>query len=130
MRNRSDKGFTLVEMLVAAILLATGLAAAATAVGAVTRAQGAALVRTTAARLAEAKLAEIQATGMTSGAAEGTFDEIDAAQIPAATDLGDYHYRWEIDSSEFEGLARAQVSVWRGDDEQGQYTLIWYGPSS
>jgi prepilin-type N-terminal cleavage/methylation domain-containing protein len=123
-------GFTLVEMLVAAILLATGLVAAATAVGAVTRAQGAAVVRTTETRLAEAKLAEIQATATSSGAGEGTFDEVEAGQIPVTTDLSDYHYRWQVAASEFDGLVRAQVSVWRGDNEQGEYTLIWYGLSS
>jgi prepilin-type N-terminal cleavage/methylation domain-containing protein len=127
MRSHSaDGGFTLVELLVAAVLLATGLAAAAAAFSAATRAQAAALTRTTEARLAQAKLAELQATGTTSGASEGTFDELDAGQVHAANDLSDYHYRWEIDSTDLQGLARGQVSVWYRDNEQHPYTLIWY----
>jgi prepilin-type N-terminal cleavage/methylation domain-containing protein len=141
------RGFTLVELLVAVVLLATGLVAAATAISAVTRAQASALRRTTAARLAEAKLTEIQTAGITSGAGEGTFAELDpgqmaalgaggsnsagsqAGQALAASDLSDYSYQWEITSGDFEGLARVQVSVWYRDNEQNPFTLIWYSPS-
>jgi len=148
MRSRnSDRGFTLVELLVAVVLLATGLVAAATAISAVTRAQASALRRTTAARLAEAKLTEIQAAGITSGTAEGSFAELDTGQMPAlgiggsnfvesaagqalaTSDLGDYYYQWEITSGDFQGLARVQVSVWYRDNEQNPFTLVWYGLS-
>jgi len=148
MRNlSSDRGFTLVELLVAAVLLATGLTAAAAAISAVTRAQASALRRTTAARLAEVKLTEIQAMGITSGASEGTFAELDTGQLPAfgiggsssaeseagqattVSDLGDYYYQWEITSGDFQGLARVQVSVWYRDNDQNPFTLVWYSPS-
>jgi len=148
MRNlSSDRGFTLVELLVAAVLLATGLTAAAAAISAVTRAQASALRRTTAARLAEVKLTEIQAMGITSGASEGTFAELDTGQMPAlgiggssfggsqagqaptASELGDYYYQWEITSGDFQGLARVQVSVWYRDNDQNPFTLVWYSLS-
>jgi len=153
MSNRSgDRGFTLVELLVAMVLLTTGLTAAATAFSAMTTAQASALRRTTAARLAEAKLAEIRAMGTTSGSGEGTFGELDAGQVPASTtgqgtlsapgtgtqqgqaptvnDLDDYQYQWEITTGDLQGLARVQVSVWYRDNQQGQVTLIWYVPSA
>jgi len=123
-----DWGFTLVELLVATVLLAVGLAAVAAAFSAATRAQGAALRTTTAARLAQAKLAEIEATGTTSGSGEGTFAELDAGQAPAG-DVADYSYRWEVTTDEIEGLARAQVSVWYRDNEGHPFTLVCYLPS-
>jgi len=124
--SSGDRGFTLVELLVATVLLAVGLAAAAAAFSAATRAQGAALRTTTAARLAEAKLAEIQATGAAFGGAEGTFAELEAGQTPGMGDLGDYHYRWEVTADDVEGLARAQVSVWYRDNERNPFTLLCY----
>jgi prepilin-type N-terminal cleavage/methylation domain-containing protein len=125
-RSSRDGGFTLVELLVAMVLLATVLTVAAGAISAATRAQAAASRRTTEARLAETKLAEIQALGTTSGADEGTFAELEQAQTSEAGDWSDYHYRWEVATGDVEGLARAQVSVWYQDDDRNPYTLIWY----
>jgi len=119
-------GFTLVELLVAVVLLATVLTVAASAISAATRAQAAASRRTTEGRLAEAKLAEIQAQGTTDGADEGSFDELNTGGLPGAADWADYHYRWEVATGDIEGLARAQVSVWYGDDDTHPYTLICY----
>jgi prepilin-type N-terminal cleavage/methylation domain-containing protein len=123
-------GFTLVELLVATVLLAVGLAAVAAAFSAATRAQAAALRTTTAARLAQAKLAEIEATGTTSGGEEGTFAELETDQTPGSGDLGDYSYRWEVATDDSAGLARAQVSVWYRDNERSQFTLVCYLPAA
>lgn len=127
--QRSDRGFILVELLVAIVLIATALTAAAAAFSAATRAQGAALRTTTATRLAQAKLAEIQAVGATSGSEEGTFAELQAGEMPDIGDLGDYHYRWGVTTDEVEGLARVQVSVWYRDRDENPYTLVCYIPS-
>jgi prepilin-type N-terminal cleavage/methylation domain-containing protein len=149
MRNRSsDRGFTLVELLVAVVLLTTGLTAAAAAIAAVTRAQAAAGRRMTAARLAEAKLAELQASGTISGAGDGTFAELNPGQNPASgaggsvsagslaaagaatSDWSDYSYHWEFTtSSDLPGLARVEVLVWYRDDDRNPFRLIWYLPS-
>jgi type II secretory pathway pseudopilin PulG len=133
--HRSDRGFILVELLVAIVLIATALTAGAAAFSAATRAQGAALRTTTATRLAQAKLAEIQvgapppAGGRPPGSEEGTFAELQAGEMPGIGDLGDYHYRWEVTTDEVEGLARVQVSVWYRDRDGNPYTLVCYIPS-
>jgi prepilin-type N-terminal cleavage/methylation domain-containing protein len=126
--KRNSVGFTLVELLVAAVLLATGLAAAAAAFSAATRAQGAALTMETITRLAEAKLAEIQALNITSGSEEGDFADLDTTG--SASELTDYQYRWEIADADIEGLVRAEVSVWRDGNAENPFTLVAYLPAA
>ena len=126
--KRNSVGFTLVELLVAAVLLATGLAAAAAAFSAATRAQGAAITMQTITRLAEAKLAEIQALNITSGSEEGDFADLDTTG--SASELTDYQYRWEIADADIEGLVRAEVSVWRGENAENPFTLVAYLPAA
>jgi type II secretory pathway pseudopilin PulG len=123
----SEGGFILVELLVAVVLIATGLTAAASAFSAATRAQGVAVVRSTAARLAEVKLAEIQAAGAASGNADGDFSELDTAA--QASVLADYRYHWEVTTGEIEGLARVEVEVWHREQEAQRFTLVCYLPS-
>jgi prepilin-type N-terminal cleavage/methylation domain-containing protein len=126
--RRNDGGFTLVELLVAAVILATGLAATAGAFSAATRAQGAARRMETAARLAQAKLAEIEATQAAPGREQGDFGEL--SQDETTRDLPDYHYRWEITETDVEGLVRAEVSVWYGDNDRSPVTLVAYLPAA
>jgi len=126
--NSNKRGFTLVELLVAAVLLATGLAATAAALSSATRAQGAARRIEKAARLAEAKLAEIEALQTTSGSEEGDFADLDPTGYDP--ELADYHYRWEIAETDFEGLVRAQVSVWYGEKSDNPFTLVAYLPAA
>lgn len=125
----TERGFTLVELLVAAVLLATGLAATAAAFSAATRAQAAARRVDTAARLAEAKMAEIEAAGIGPGSGEGSFEELAEAQPEDAQALAAYNYRWEITEGEAQGLVRAEVSVWDRDEQHPLITLVSYFPA-
>lgn len=126
--NRNNAAFTLVELLVASVLLATGLAATAAAFSAATRAQAAARRMDTITRLAQAKLTEIQAFKVDSGSEEGDFADLDATG--SNTELADYHYRWEVADTDFQGLLRAQVSVWHGERSGNPFTLVAYLPAS
>lgn len=126
----AERGFTLVELLVATVLLATGLAAAAGAFSAATRAQDAASRTGLAARLAEAKMTELEATGIDPGSAEGSFEELAEGQPEDGSAFGDYNFRWEISEGEVEGLVRAEVSVWHQARERVLVTLVCYFPAS
>ncbi len=125
--NRNHTGFTLVELLVAAVLLATVLAATAAAFTAATRAQAAARRTDAIARLAQAKLTEIQALNVGSGSEEGDFADLDTTG--SSTELADYRFRWEVAETEFEGLVRAEVSVWHGQNSENPFTLVAYLPA-
>jgi len=126
--HSNNRGFTLVELLVAAVILATGLAATAGAFSASTRAQAAAIRIETASRLAQAKLAEIQAGQPTPGSSEGDFDEL--SQQDSVGDLADYHYYWEIADTDIQGLVRAQVSVWYLNNDRNPVVLVAYLPAA
>jgi len=126
----NERGLTLVEVLVASVLLATGLAAAAGAFSMATRAQAAAARADMLARLAETKMAEIEILGTTSGSAEGVFAELDEEPADDASDLAEYNYRWEIASTDTEGLVRVEVSVWREGGSETPLVLVGYLPSA
>jgi len=73
--HRGQRGFTLVEMIVAALLLAVGGVAALACMSAATRSLAAAQTITTAALLAQQKISEMEAdpTQLTSGDQQGDF---------------------------------------------------------
>jgi len=101
-RGRGKCGFTLVEVLVATVLLATGLVGALGAFSAAIRASGAAHYYTTTAALAESKLTELTATGSVSpGTTQGDFGE----------DLPEYSWRLQVQETEHTGLFRADLTI-------------------
>ena len=103
MTTRAKPGFTLVEMTVATILLAVGVAGAMAAFAGVNRANGQAQNIQTAAILAQHKMSEIEQQGdqISSGDQQGTF--------------GDDHpgYRWHetIEGTDYQNLLKITVTV-------------------
>lgn len=86
-RRPTQSGFTLVEVVVATVVLAIGLLAALTAFSMATHVVGVSTTETTASFLAQQKLAQVQAS--------------DAAHLQARTTTGDFgsaypDYFWEL----------------------------------
>lgn len=105
---RGERGFTLVEMIVATVILAVGIAGAVATFGAISRASGTAAEYDQAALLAERRLAEIE-----------TLDE-----TPTDQDSGDFGedypgYKWEQEvlSTEYDDLIEVRVTVTWGNNE-------------
>jgi type II secretion system protein I len=72
---QNREGFTLIEVLVAAVVLAVGISAGVRALGAMERASAEAADRETAVRLAGERLALVEAVeGVSAGSTEGQFD--------------------------------------------------------
>jgi type II secretion system protein I len=90
--NNLRPGFTLIEVLVAAAVLAIGISAGVRALGAMERASAEAADRETAVRLAGERLALIEGVeGVSAGSTEGQFDSTPRfrwqQQVSAAADV-------------------------------------------
>src|SRR5512142_3472141 len=74
---RRSRGFTLVEMIVAAVVLVLGVVSAMACIGSATRSTGTAADYTTAALLAQQQLSQIQAnpSELTGGDQQGDFSD-------------------------------------------------------
>lgn len=112
-----SRGFTLVEVLVATTILATGLLAALTAFSMAGRVTGAANNDTAIAFLAHQKLAEIQLLG--------------GEELPVGVSTGDFapdfpQYGWEMTVSEPDELNVMQVSLVILAPEAGRTREIWF----
>lgn len=101
-RRRGTRGFTLIEVLVATVILAIGLLAALTAFSMAARASGASRNDTVVPLLAEEKLAEVQMTPR---------DELVAGEWSG--DFGDQYpgYSWEVRISQQDELHRVSVDL-------------------
>ncbi len=116
---RSERGFTLIEVCVAIVVLALGIAGALAAFGSISRTSGLAAEYDQAALLAERHLTEVEATGST-------------AVVAGSGDFGDDYpgYQWEqeiIPSDTQEGVAELKVTVqWKSGDSQRSVTVSTY----
>ncbi len=106
-RNRNSAGFTLIEMIVAAILLVLGVTAAMTAIGASTRTSAHADQIQTASLLAQRQIAEAetQPDSLSGGDQEGQFDE------PYAI----YHWKQSVEATDFQNLFKVTVNISWGE---------------
>lgn len=117
-----DKGFTLIEVLVAIVLVAVGVTGTLSALSAMaqskTRVQQSQLMQ----KLAEDKLAEVIATGDAfNGAASGSFEDQGAADITWSS---------QDDTTGVENLDAITVTVKKGDREVSASTLFYRAPAT
>ncbi|MGO9515218.1 MAG: type II secretion system minor pseudopilin GspI [Steroidobacteraceae bacterium] len=111
MRRRRSRGFTLVEVLVALMIVAIGLAALMTAVSGTARTSGYLRDKTLAQWIALNRLAEVRLT--VNKIASTTGQNTDAGQLDFA------NRTWHFDTRYFDtsipGMKRVVVRVWAGD---------------
>ncbi|MCW3097405.1 MAG: prepilin-type N-terminal cleavage/methylation domain [Chthonomonadaceae bacterium] len=102
--RRSHVGFTLIEMIIASILLIVGVSGALGAIGASTRTASYAAEIQTAALLAQRQLAETasQPNSLSSGGdQEGSFDD----------PYSNYHWKQSVESTDYPKLFKVTVTV-------------------
>ncbi len=114
--RKSQSGFTLIEMIVATVILALAIVGAISAISSSTRAVEAGERIQTAALLAQRKLTELelQTTNMTSGEQQGDF----------GADYADYRWRAVMDTTEFDKLLKVTVTVSWGAGEREFVTYL------
>src|SRR5439155_27385263 len=99
--RRSHAGFTLIEVLVAAVVLAIGISAGVRAMGAMVRASAAAADRETAVRLAGERMARLEGVdGVSTGDAQGDFDSEPR-----------FHWQQRVASAAETGVLEATVTI-------------------
>lgn len=106
-RRRGRAGFTLIEMVVASLLLAIGVTAALAAYATSARATGSAEQHNTAALLAQRHLTELetQTDLLSSGQQQGDF----------SPDFPEYRWQRNIEGTDFEDLFKVTVTIQWGD---------------
>ena len=110
-RRTAQLGFTLIEMIVATLILALAITGALSAISNSTRAVEVGERLQTAALLAQNKLTELEleTTNMMSGEQQGDFGE----EYPT------YRWRTQTDTTEFEKLFKVTLIVSWGENNQG-----------
>ena len=112
MRHRPDGGFTLVEVLVALVVVAIGLAALMVAVSGTARTSGYLRDKTLAQWIALNRLAEVRLTvnkvAQSSSSSNGDTGEL---QFASRT----WHYDTRYYDTQFQSTKRIVVRVWAGD---------------
>ncbi len=125
MRHRSDAGFTLVEVLVALVVVAIGLAALMVAVSGTARTSGYLRDKTLAQWIALNRIAEVRLTvnklaqsatttiGSTTGNTSSSTTSGDARELQFAGRT--WHYDTRYYDTTFQSTKRIVVRVWAGD---------------
>lgn len=125
MRHRSDAGFTLVEVLVALVVVAIGLAALMVAVSGTARTSGYLRDKTLAQWIALNRIAEVRLTvnklaqsatttiGSTTGNTASSTTNADARELQFAGRT--WHYDTRYYDTTFQSTKRIVVRVWAGD---------------
>lgn len=103
---RRRRGFTLVEMMVAVVLLGVGISACVACMGTSTRASALAEQYTAVQLLAREKLAEIELQGVQSGEDQGDF----------GPDRPGYAWRMVAEPADVAGLRRVHLLLLWGDE--------------
>ncbi len=113
-------GFTLVEVLVATVLLATGLLGALTAFSMASRVMGVATTDTTLTLLAQEKLADVEVLGREA-----------LVKAPTAGDFGADNpgYRWEMIVNDPDELNVVRVDVVIYAPKLGGTREVWFSTS-
>jgi type II secretion system protein I len=124
MKSARNKGFTLIEAMVSASLVAIGVASAMGAYGALTKAQSQLQERDRMQRLAVSKYDELVAEGTNSAATSGDFQ-----------DYNDDRYKWssDIESTTTTGLQSLTVTVTSNaanDNAQVSVEGLLYDPTT
>lgn len=117
--RRPRTGFTLIEMIVATLVLAIGIVGAASAFSAATKASALAADTQTASLLAQQQLeqTETQAAGqLTGGDTEGDF----------GADYPGYHWKQSITSTDYTYLFQVSVTVTWGPNPPRERTVTTY----
>jgi prepilin-type N-terminal cleavage/methylation domain-containing protein len=120
--GRRSRGFTLVEALVTAALVAVALVAVLGAVGATQKAAGRAHTADLLQRLAAEKLSDLQVTG--DPTVEGRAGDFSDRGYGAIT------WTQDLEPTETERVYRLSVTAARGGQSQAVTTLIFLRPSS
>lgn len=100
--SRGSRGFTLIEILVAAVLVGVGIAAVLGGLASLSQAQRRLIERETIERLAQSKLKELAATREYESVTEGDF---------SAEGMGKYAWQAATQESGVENLKHLSISV-------------------
>jgi prepilin-type N-terminal cleavage/methylation domain-containing protein len=106
MNRRRQTGFTLIEMIVATLLLAIGVTGAMVALGTATRASGFAQEMETAALLAQRQFTQIQlqaqsSQSLSNGTQQGDF----------SPDHPDYHWTEDVEPGNYTNLYQVTLTI-------------------
>ncbi|RYG26091.1 prepilin-type N-terminal cleavage/methylation domain-containing protein [bacterium] len=121
---KRQRGFTLLEAMAAVVLLGIGIATSVGSFGTLARSESNTRQTEKMYRLAQAKLAELVATGQATASSDGDFTEQNEP---------DYTWRLEVNTSGITDLDAVTLSVGQRDSSRGEVrldTLVYVPPET